>query len=496
MGDSWVEIRADDSAELAEDSPEAALSDPQLSEVAALADAQFDETVALLIDYLTYPAISCLPSHAPDVLRLAKRVRDDLAALGLDHCHVLQLEGALPIVAADWLQAGPDAPTLVIYGHLDLQPVVRKNWRTDPHVGTIRDGRLYARGSADDMGGWVSHLAAIKAWMAITGKLPCNVKLIVEGEEEIGSPNLERYMDAYPEVFRGDVMVLTDCENPSTEVPGLTVSLRGLLEVELKVEALDADVHSGLWGNMVPDVSIALVQLISRLVDADGRMLVGRVEVPEDWRKGAWTVPLDPPVVRKGGHLLPDVDPLPDRGTPPAEWLWRQPAVTVVATTLPTPDVKKNALRTDASAILSVRLAPGQTAPEMLAALRDVLGTNTPGGVRVTVSEAGWSGEGWLYTPKGPAFEAADRAYEKSWGHPLVQVGVGGSIPFVALFGRRYGDLPLILNGVMDPETTAHGPNESMHLGVFRKAILANVYLLDELANLGRAALTGQTPGL
>ena len=460
------------------------MSHDRLAEVAALAEAQFDDTVALLIDYLSYPAISCEPARAPDVRRLAARVRDDLEGLGMRRARVLEVDGALPIVAAEWLAAGPDAPTVVIYGHLDLQPVVRENWRTDPHVGTIVGDRLYARGAADDMGGWVSHLAAMKAWLAITGSLPCNIRLIVEGEEEIGSPNLERYMDTFPDVFEGDVMVLTDCENPSTEIPGLTVSLRGLLEGELRVEALDADVHSGLWGGMVPDVSMALCSLIARLADADGRMSVGRVDVPQDWRDGAWSVPLDPPVVRKGGHILDDVAPLPDRGTPPAEWLWRQPSVTVVATTLPTPDVKKNALRCKASAILSVRLAPGQTSTEMMGLLTDALTVDPPGGVRVTVSEAGWSGEGWLYTPSGPAFDAADRAYERAWGHKMVQVGVGGSIPFVALFGRRYGDLPLILNGVMDPETTAHGPNESMHLGVFAKAIQANVYLLDELSQL------------
>ncbi len=468
------------------------MSDPRLAQVAALADARFDATVQRLIAYLAIPAISCEPGRADDVRRLAARVRDDLEAMGLDAARVLTVQGALPIVVAEWLGAGPDAPTVVIYGHLDLQPVVRENWRTDPHVGTIVGDRLYARGAADDMGGWVSHIAAMQAWFDVTGGLPCNVKVIVEGEEEIGSPNLEQYMDAYPDAFAGDVMVLTDCENPSTEIPGLTVSLRGLLEVELRVDALDADVHSGLWGGMVPDVSVALCKLIARLVDDDGRMAVGRVEVPEPWRQGAWTVPLGPDVVRKGGHVLPDVAPLPDRGTPPAEWLWRQPSVTVVATTLPTPSVKKNALRTHATAILSVRLAPGQTAPEMLALLDQALRTDPPAGVRVTVSEAGWSGEGWLYTPRGPAFQAADRAYEAAWGHKLVQVGVGGSIPFVALFGRRYGDLPLILNGVMDPETTAHGPNESMHLGVFRKAIAANVHLLDQLAALGASGLRAE----
>ncbi len=457
--------------------------------VAARADAAFDATVEKLGAYLRIPAISCQPENADDVRRLAALIRDDLEALGLDRARVLELDDALPCVAAEWLHAGPDAPTVLVYGHLDLQPVRGEVWDSPPHEPTIRGDRLYARGSADDMGGWVSHIAAIRAWMEQTGGLPCNLKLLIEGEEEIGSPNLERFMDAFPDAFDSQVMVLTDCENPSTDIPGLTVSLRGLLELELTCRALDADVHSGLWGNMVPDVTIALCRLIARLTDEDGRMAVGRQKVDPAWSKAAWTVPLSDEVIADGAHIIDGVTPLPDRGTPPAEWLWRQPAITVVATTMPDPSIKKNALRREAKAILSVRLAPGQTAEEMAGAIRDVVMQDPPGGVAVTLEEKGWSGEGWLYTPKGPAFEAADRAYEKAWGHPLVQVGVGGSIPFVALFGRRFGDLPLILNGVMDPRTTAHGPNESMHLGVFAKAIAANVHLYAELAALGAERL-------
>jgi cysteinylglycine-S-conjugate dipeptidase len=465
---------------------------PQVDAVAARADAAFDETIALLGEYLAIPAISCDPAHFADVRALAARIRDDLEALGMDRARVLELDGedeVLPCVAAEWMHAGPDAPTVLIYGHLDLQPVKGEPWVTPPHEMVEKDGRVYARGSADDMGGWISHIAASKAWMAETGGLPCNLKLLIEGEEEIGSPNLERFMDAFPEAFEADVMVLTDCENPSPDVPGLTISLRGLLEVELTVEALEADGHSGLWGGMVPDVSIALVQLIHRLVDADGRMKIGRVDVPAAWRESVKDLPLSAAVIKDGAHIIDGVEPLPERDRPAAEWMWRQPALTIVATTLPTAETKKNALRTAASATLSVRLAPGQTIDEMMTALRGALLPNPPQGVKVTMEEAGWSGEGWLYEPKGPAFPAADRAYQKAWGHPLVRIGVGGSIPFVALFARRYGDLPLILNGVMDPKTTAHGPNESMHLGIFRKAIAANVYLYDELGALSKADL-------
>jgi acetylornithine deacetylase/succinyl-diaminopimelate desuccinylase-like protein len=454
--------------------------------VAAAAAADFQGTIDRLKEYLSYPAISCDPAHAKDVRALAERVARDLTALGLDRARVCDVPGALPIVAAEWLKAGPDKPTVLVYGHLDLQPVKGEKWDTSPHEATIRGDRMYARGAADDMGGWVSHLAAVKAWLETTGGLPCNLKLIVEGEEEIGSPNLEKFMDAFPDVFDADVMVLTDCENPSTDVPGLTVSLRGLLELELACEALEADVHSGLWGGMVPDVAMALFKLIARLADDEGRMQVGRVDVPEARREAGRNIDLPDEVIRRGAHLIDGVDPLPLRGRSAAEWMWWQPSVTVVATTLPTLEHKKNALRQKATAILSVRVAPGQKPAEMVDELRRVLLSDVPAGVKASLTERGTPSESWLYTPKGPAFAAADRAYEKAWGKKLVQVGVGGSIPFVALFGRRFGDLPLILNGVMDPETTAHGPNESLHLGVFRKAIAANVHLYEELGALGK----------
>jgi acetylornithine deacetylase/succinyl-diaminopimelate desuccinylase-like protein len=464
---------------------------PATADVAAHARSRFEATVERLRDYVSYPAISCDPDHALDVRRLAQRVRDDLEQLGLDRARVLEVPGALPIVAAEWMKAGADRPTILVYGHLDLQPVKGESWHTPPHDAVRRDGRLYARGASDDMGGWVSHFAAIEAWFAQAGTLPCNLKLIIEGEEEIGSPNLESYMNTHPDVFAADAMILTDCENPSTTTPGLTVSLRGLLEVELTCEALSADVHSGLWGGMVPDVSLALIKLIARLADDDGRMQIARVPIAESRRAAARAVPLDSATIRDGAHLLDGVNPLPERGIPAAEWMWWQPSVTVVATTLPTLDRKKNALRQKASAILSVRLAPGQTPAVMVAELRKALLTDVPAGVKATLAERGHPSEGWLYEPKGPAFAAADRAYEASWGTKLVQVGVGGSIPFVALFGKRYADLPLILNGVMDPRSTAHGPDESLDLGVFEKAIVANVHLYDELGALGKTGIKG-----
>jgi acetylornithine deacetylase/succinyl-diaminopimelate desuccinylase-like protein len=454
---------------------------PHIDDVVAAALGGVPRGIEELCECLRIPAISCDPAHAGDVRALAAHVRDQLAALGLHRARVLEVDGALPIVAAEWLRA-PGRPTVLIYGHLDLQPVKGEHWTSPPHEPTVRGDRLYARGSADDMGGWMSHVVALRAWLATTGELPCNIKVIIEGEEEIGSPNLERFMDAFPDVFASDAMVLTDCENPAVDIPGLTVSLRGLLECTVQVEALSADVHSGLWGGMVPDVSLALVTVLARLVDQDGRLREPRAEVPADWSAAAWDVPLTTEVIRSGAHLLDGIDPLPDRGAPPAEHLWRQPAVTVVSTTLPTLDRKKNALRQEAGAILSVRVAPGQSDEALIAAVTRTLTDSPPGGCRIRCTWSPTPSGAWLYFPKGPAFDAADRAYTRAWGRPPLRVGVGGSIPFVALFGRRFGDLPLILNGVIDPQTTAHGPDESLHLGVFERAVVANAWLYDELA--------------
>ncbi len=451
----------------------------------ALADVE--PSLERLAEYLRFPAISCDPAHAGDVAALAARIAADLDRLGLHNVRVLQLPGALPAVAAEWLGAGPDKPTVLIYGHMDLQPVKGETWRTPPHEATRIGDRLYARGSADDMGGWVSHLVAIRAWFDETGALPVNVRLLIEGEEEIGSPNLERYMDTYPEAFAADVMVLTDCENPAVDVPGITVSLRGLLEATLTVKALEADAHSGLWGGMVPDVCTALMALVARLVDADGRLIRPRNSVPDSWREGARHVPLNDESIRRGAHLLEGVAPLPERGCPAAEHMWWQPAVTVVATTLPGLDRKKNALRAEASAILSIRVAPGQTDEELKTVFREVLLADPPGGCAVSLSISDQESGAWIYQPSGPAFEAVDRAYTRAWGRPPLRVGVGGSIPFVAMFGKRFSSLPLILNGVIDPETTAHGPNESLHVGVYTRTVLANVHLYGELAD---------TPGL
>ncbi|HET9953899.1 MAG TPA: M20/M25/M40 family metallo-hydrolase, partial [Polyangiaceae bacterium] len=360
-------------------------------------------TLARLRGYLRIPAISCDAAHHADVRRLAGCVQQDLTELGF-HSRVLELPGALPLVMAERHDAGPDAPTLLVYGHLDLQPVRGEKWSHDPHDAVVRNGRLYARGAADDMGGWVSHFAAIEAWTSVLTRLPMNVKFVIESEEEIGSPNLERFMDAHPECFSADVMILTDCENPAVDVPGLTVSLRGVFQLELRCEALQADIHSGVWGNVAPDAGNALILLLARLLDEDGRLSVGRCELPAQVSQELAQVPLDDRSLRVGSRLLDGIEPLPMRGRSPAEWMWRQPAITVLSTTFPRPEEHKNAVRAKASAALSIRIAPGQKREELVRAIAERVCSHAPAGVRVTLTETPGAAESFLYNPSGPAF--------------------------------------------------------------------------------------------
>ncbi len=455
-----------------------------ISKVALAAQQAVEASFIRLGRYLSFAPISSEAEACPRLRALADALRTDLEAAGLDRARVLDLPDALPCVAAEWMKAGQGAPTILIYGHYDVQPVKGEAWSTEPHVLVRKGDRLYGRGSADDMGGWLSHFVAIEAWMKVAGGLPCNVKLLLEGEEEIGSPNLERFMDAHPDAFAADAMVLTDCENPSTDIPALTVSLRGLLEVEVTVSSARSDVHSGLWGNLVPDPAMALMVMVARLVDGDGRLKLARRPVDPAWLASSRDMPLDAAVIRSGARLLDGVEPLPDGELSPAAWVARQPAVTVLSTTFPAPGNEKNAIRKASSAKLSLRVAPGQTSDELFAAVSTELQRDVPGGAKVTLTKLPGAASSWDYVAQGPAFEAVDRAYQKSWGRAPLRMGLGGSIPFVALFGKRFSQLPLVLNGVIDPETGAHGPDESMHIGVYEKTVQANVHLYAELATL------------
>lgn len=445
--------------------------------------------LARLGEYMAYPAIAWEEDRFPDVERLARRLRDDLEKLGLQRARILRREGYQPLVAAESLAAGPDVPTVLLYGHYDIQPASEPEWRTPPHRATRQGERLYGRGAADDMGGFMVHLAAIQAWLAVEGELPCNVKLVLEGEEEVGSPGLGAYLERWPDAFEADAIVVTDAENPGPDRPGITTTLRGLMEMQVEVEALGADVHSGMWGNLAPDPAVILAMLIARLVDEDGRLRVGRAALDAARREALAMADLDAEHIRRGTHLRPGIDPLPRRDRTWAEWVWHQPTLTVLSTTLPQRENEKNAIRGRASARLSLRVAPGQAHEDLFEAVRDELLRDPPGGVRVHVSLGEKQGPSWqadLTGERSRAFYGAvDRAFRTGWDRTPQRVGMGATVPFVPILVDRFPGTPLLLDGVMDPETTAHGPNESMHLRIFRGMCRTHAALLAEVAHLG-----------
>ncbi len=472
--------------------------DARLAPVIERADAAFGEAVRQVGEFVDYAAVSyggAEGAHAGRVRELAAAVVRHLgnlpAAQRPSRCLLHELPDALPLVTAEW-DAGGALPTLLVYGHGDVQPANAEEWHSPPFEAVVRrddsgSERLYGRGTSDDIGGWYSHVAAIRAWLASRGRLPLNVRLMIEFEEEIGSPNLMRYVDHLGDFVEVDAMVLTDCENPSVDVPGLTVSLRGLAEADLVCRTGHGDGHSGLFGGVWSDPSLALVRIANRLLDADGRAAFARQELGRDERRALASV--DPEL---------DFDPaaaLPDRGRAKAEWVWRQPAITITGTSLP--DVASenneskptNSVRGEARLRLSIRVPPGATADAVLDEVEAIVADSPPPGIQVSL-ERRHAGDGgaWRYdVPDCIAFEAANRAYATVWGTPPLRVGVGGSIPFVQQFAARFGaTTPLILNGVLDPASALHAPNESLHLGVFRKAIHTNIHLLDEFGKLAR----------
>ena len=332
-------------------------------------------------EYVAIPALSRDPERYGDVRRMAEVAAADLRAAGVEGVELLELEGVLPCVKGERF-VSEGAPTVLIYGHFDQQPVEEDKWETPPHVMTERGERLYGRGVADDLGGWLSQLIAFEAWQQVGGA-PVNVRFLLEGEEEIGSPRLVEFMEAYPEAFDADVMILTDCDNPSTEVAGLTTSLRGLLELKVTLRGLRGKVHSGLWGGALPDPAVGLCKLIGALVDDAGRVVGLDVAQPEGWRESVAGLSPDDAALREAAGLLEGVPGLDPGERPRVEWMWRQPHLTVVGTTLPNLDKTANVIQPEASAVLSIRLAPGQSPDEVEQALRARIEAQAPFGLQV-----------------------------------------------------------------------------------------------------------------
>ncbi|MBI5136774.1 MAG: M20/M25/M40 family metallo-hydrolase [Nitrospirae bacterium] len=454
--------------------------------------------LAMLGDLVRIPGVSAAGPDSPALADSARAVAQVLAGAGLENVAVLPHPGAPPYVVGDWCRQ-PGRPTLLIYGHHDVQPPGNPaRWQSPPWRPEERNGRLYGRGVADDKAGIMTHVAALRAWRAAAGAPPVNVKFIIEGEEEVGSPNLGAFLARHRERLAADCLVLTDTCNLDVGVPALTVSLRGLVVADVTVAALAGPVHSGIWGGPLPDPVQALAKILARLSDERGRVAIPAIAdtAPSgpDGRHRA--LPFDLARFRAQAGLLDGVPLLTD-GAEATYWAtWNAPCVTVSAIDCVPLAESSNQIVPAARARVGVRLAPGQDAAACQRALVAFLAADPPFGCRVSVTPD-CAGGGWQGTARGPWFDAAGAALAEGYGRPSVHIGCGGSIPFVEPFAHAMGGIPALLLGVEDPECRAHGENESLHLDDFAKACRAAVCLLGRAAALGtdtRPSFPTETP--
>jgi acetylornithine deacetylase/succinyl-diaminopimelate desuccinylase-like protein len=414
--------------------------------------------------------------HGP-VERSAEAVAELLRGAGLPDVRIVR-EGGQPAVIGR-RPAPPGAPTVLLYAHHDVQPPGDlSQWRTEPFEPTAIGDRLYGRGCADDKAGVLAHVAALRAY---GDDLPVGLIVFVEGEEEFGSESLEDLLRAYRDELTADVIVIADSGNWDLGVPALTTSLRGLVNLFVDVATLDHAVHSGMYGGAVPDALTTLCRLLATLHDESGDVAVAGLV---SGAASALEYPVDRFRAESGlldGVELIGTGRLVDR-------LWTKPSLSVLGIDAPKTSGAPNALVPTARAKVSVRLAPGDDPDKAYEAVKAHLEARAPWGAQVTVVLE-QSGSPCVMAADGPAYDAARSAFRTAWdGVDPVDIGVGGSIPFIATFQELFPSASVVVTGVEDPDSRAHGPNESLHLGEFARVCLAEALLLANVAEMVRPA--------
>ena len=441
-----------------------------------------------LKDLVRIPSVSFPGYPAQEVTRSAEASANWLRESGLKNVEVWTLPGTYPCAYGEWLEA-KGAPTLLLYAHHDVQPPLREElWKSPPFEPTERDGRLFGRGTADDKAGLAVHAASIAAWLQGAGTIPINVKVLIEGEEEIGSPNLTAYLKHYKDKLRCDYLVLTDCANYDTGKPSLTTSLRGLVTVEITVSALKSPLHSGMWGGPIPDPVTGLAKILASLTNEKGRVavpgLLADVVSPTAAELADFkALGMTDSEFRKQAGLLPGVG-LFAQDDVLLQKLWREPSIAVNAIQSGSKGTAGNVLMDSAWARVGLRLAPGMDAEKSRSQLLDHLRKICPWGLELKL-ESDQAAKPWKTRPDHPVFAVAKKSLTRGYGTEAVCIGCGGTIPFVDLFTEVLGEIPALLVGIEDPYTNAHSENESLHLGDFDKAVISQIHFFADLAEAG-----------
>ncbi len=440
-----------------------------------------DQHLQELMEWLRIPSVSAKSEHKGDTAQAAEWLAGRMREAGLT-VEVIPTEGH-PVVLGEWRGAPEGAPTLLVYGHYDVQPAEPlEEWKSAPFEPEIRDGNLFARGSVDDKGQVYLHVKAVQALLADGGTLPANVVFVIEGEEEVGSPNLAKFLQQNQQRLACDTVLISDTTMFAPGLPSITTGLRGMAYMEVRVQGPSVDLHSGAYGGAVVNPANALARIIAQLHDERGRVNIPGFydkvrELTSEQRQGIAGLPFEEENLRKevGSPRLGGED-----GYGPLERIWARPTLDVNGLLSGyTGEGAKTVLPSKAMAKVSMRLVPDQDYKEVERMFTDHVRSLAPEGVTVEVL-ALHGGQPWFNEGSGPVFDAAARALEHAWGRKPVFIREGGSIPIVQAFQETLGASALLI-GFGLPGENAHAPNEWMSVENFHKGAEAIARLYEEL---------------